>query len=148
MVIRNANKSDINKIATMQKLMALETENITLEDSKLTKGIEKIVYNSQIGQYYVVEYQNDIIGCFMTTFEWSDWRNGWWIWIQSVYVNKEFRKQGIFKKMFTHIKNQVLLNPDFYGIRLYVDKFNEPAKTVYKKAGMDDSHYLMFEWDC
>src|SRR5437879_3869529 len=126
--------------------MALETENITLEISSLTLGVNRLFKDPTKGRYYVVEENNEVIGCLMTTYEWSDWRNGTVLWIQSVYVARDHRGKGVYKRMYEHIKQLVLEDPDLRGIRLYVDKRNSSAKEVYTVLQMNGDHYQVFEW--
>ncbi|NQU85958.1 MAG: GNAT family N-acetyltransferase, partial [Mariniphaga sp.] len=82
----------------------------------------------------------------MITFEWSDWRNGNIWWIQSVYIKSEARRKGIFKNMYSHVKEIVQNEPSLCGFRLYADKSNRIAHNTYNKLGMDSNHYDMFEW--
>ena len=85
-------------------------------------------------------------GMLMITLEWSDWRNGWVWWIQSVYVDREFRKYGVFKELYNHIKSIVESSENIRGIRLYVDKRNTRAQKVYESLGMTGEHYSTYEW--
>lgn len=82
----------------------------------------------------------------LNTFEWSDWRNGNIIWFQSVYVMPEYRKLGILKKMYAHVKTLVKADDHLVGIRLYVDKGNDRAQKVYQALGMNGEHYDTYEW--
>jgi len=143
---RNADLKDAPIIASFQVKMAWETEKYKLNYDIVIKGVEAVFNDPNKGKYYVVEYKNNIIACLLITYEWSDWRNGTVLWIHSLYVEKEFRKKGIFKMMFTYIKDMVNENENYKGIRLYVDKSNENAINVYKKIGMNDDHYKLFEW--
>jgi GNAT superfamily N-acetyltransferase len=77
----------------------------------------------------------------------SYWRNCQVLWIQSVFVKKEFRGMGVFKMLYENIKSKVLDKKNGYcGLRLYVDKTNKSAQSVYKKLGMENHHYETFEW--
>lgn len=145
--IREANRSDAICIVDFQLKMALETENLELTKSVVEYGVEAVFSESSKGAYYVAEVDGKVIGSLLTTYEWSDWRNGNILWIQSVYVSSEFRGKRIYSKMYEHIKNMVWDHKlDFKGIRLYVDKTNEVAQRVYKKLGMENHHYEMYEW--
>ncbi len=146
MLVRKAKSKDLNSIVNFQLAMARETENIELERSTVEKGVEAVLKDSAKGNYYLAEKKGEIIGSLLTTFEWSDWRNGTVLWIQSVYVMPEFRRKGVYSKMYEHIKNEVLNNPDLKGIRLYADKSNKGAHHVYQKLGMSPDHYITFEW--
>ncbi len=146
MIVREATEKDIPSLLDFQLKMALETENITLEISSLTMGVHRLFKDSTKGRYYVAEENEEVVGCLMTTFEWSDWRNGTVLWIQSVYVSKEHRGKGVYKQMYSHIQQLVETDPDLKGIRLYVDKTNEAAQLTYQKIGMNGEHYTVYEW--
>jgi len=146
MEVREANTKDIPTLLDFQLKMALETEGITLEISSVTQGVQRMFKDSTKGRYYVAEENGELLGCLMTTYEWSDWRNGTILWIQSVYVPMEHRTKGVFKKMYHFIKQMVIEDPEMTGIRLYVDKTNTAAQQVYQKLGMNGEHYATFEW--
>jgi GNAT superfamily N-acetyltransferase len=146
MLVRKAKPEDLNSILEFQLAMARETEGIELEQETVKNGVTAVLKNSAKGQYYVAEKKSKVIGSLLTTFEWSDWRNGTVLWIQSVYVMPEFRRKGVYSNLYEHVKNQVLENHDLKGIRLYADKSNEGAHKVYRKLGMSPDHYVTFEW--
>jgi len=146
MQVREATEQDIPSLLDFQLKMALETENITLEISSLTMGVQRLFKDSTKGRYYVAEANAEIAGCLMTTYEWSDWRNGTVLWIQSVYVEKKYRGQGVYKEMYNHIQQLVETDPDLKGIRLYLDKTNVAAQQTYNKIGMNGEHYTVYEW--
>lgn len=146
MLIREATTKDIPHLLDFQLKMALETENLTLEISSLTMGVSRLFKDSTKGRYYVAEENGEVLGCLMTTYEWSDWRNGTVLWIQSVYVAREHRGKGVYKRMYEHIKQLVQEDPDLRGIRLYVDKHNHSAKETYTALQMNGEHYQMYEW--
>jgi L-amino acid N-acyltransferase YncA len=146
MIVREARQADVPSLLDFQLKMALETENIQLEIQPLTQGMNKLFRDPGKGKYYVAEEQGEVIGCLMTTFEWSEWRCGTILWIQSVYVSLSWRKRGVFKAMYQHLHQLVSEDPDLKGIRLYVDKTNETAQKVYNGLGMNGEHYTVFEW--
>lgn len=147
MQIRQTCLNDVNEIIEMQILMALETESLHLDKKTLKDGITAIIEDPTKGRYFIIEESRISIACFMITYEWSDWRNKNWIWMQSVYVKKEYRKQGIFNKMMSFLKKMISSDSQYCGIRLYVDKTNLNAINVYKKSDMLNHHYEMFEWN-
>ena len=146
MRIREATRSDIPSIIDFQLKMALETENLTLDISTLTKGVCQLFEDPAKGRYYVAEENKQVVGCLMTTYEWSDWRCGTVLWIQSVYIDANYRGKGVYKKLYDHIQQMVIAEPELRGIRLYVDKTNLAAQSVYQKLGMNGEHYQMYEW--
>ena len=146
MIIRQAQRGDIPIIAGFQMAMALETENLTLDPDKVAKGVAAVFDKPSRGFYYVAEDKDKIAGCLLTTFEWSDWRNGTVLWIQSVYVLPDYRRQGIYAALYRYVKNLVENDPDLFGIRLYADISNTVAHKAYIKMGMNGDHYKTFEW--
>jgi ribosomal protein S18 acetylase RimI-like enzyme len=144
--VRKATKNDAVTIASFQVSMALETENYQLDLNTVSKGVMNVFDQTQLGCYYIAEFDGQAVASLLTTYEWSDWRNTMIIWIQSVYVVTEFRNKGIFKSMYTFIKEMVGSDPSYGGIRLYVDKSNLAAQEVYDRLGMNGEHYKVFEW--
>ncbi len=144
--IRNAHEDDVDVIVEFQLAMAKETENILLDKKEVWQGVVNVIHDVQKGKYYIAEDDGKITGSLLITREWSDWRNRWVLWIQSVYVLPGFRGRGIFKQMYNHIKKIAEQNNEVAGIRLYVDKTNKNAIEVYEKLGMNGEHYKVFEW--
>jgi ribosomal protein S18 acetylase RimI-like enzyme len=144
--IRKANKNDILSICTFQIEMAWETERYKLDGHIVQKGVSKVLENEQLGSYYIAEVNNQVVASLLTTFEWSDWRNATVLWIQSVYVMPDFRKRGIYGKLYQFVKEMVENNTLLCGVRLYVDKSNHAAQEVYTRLGMNGDHYRVFEW--
>jgi hypothetical protein len=146
MIIRQANEKDSSNIVEFQLAMALETEQLELHELTVIKGVSAVFADQSKGIYYVAEVNRQVVGSLLTTFEWSDWRNGTVLWIQSVYVRPEFRKRSVFSCLYKHIQELVVFNPDLRGIRLYADKTNTSAHGVYEHLGMTSEHYQMYEW--
>lgn len=145
--VRNAVPDDKEFIADFQIAMAQETENLSLNKDVVSLGVQAVFDDKSKGQYYIAESDGLVVGSLLTTYEWSDWRNGQVLWIQSVFVTKEFRGKGIFKMLYEFIQQKVLDSKNGYrGIRLYVDKTNKAAQKVYEKLGMENHHYETFEW--
>ncbi len=144
--VRYALVEDQAFIVESQLKMAMETESLVLEKLTVTLGVQSVFDDPLKGFYIVGEINGVVVSCLMITPEWSDWRNNWMWWIQSVYVVPEMRKSGIFNLMYNFIKELVLNNPDVAGIRLYVDNTNLRAREVYNRIGMSDEHYRLFEW--
>jgi len=144
--IRKAQLSDCEDIVDFQLEMAWETECYKLDPDTLSKGVTTVLNNNSLGTYYVATVDGKVAGSLLTTFEWSDWRNGTVIWIQSVYVSSSYRKNGIYGALYNHIKALVASDESLKGIRLYVDESNKGARAVYTRLGMNGEHYRVFEW--
>ena len=146
-VIRLARKDDAPIIAEFNGSMAAETEGIRLERTRLVKGVEALLADTNKGVYYVAEVDGRVVGQLMITYEWSDWRNAIFWWIQSVYVHPEFRGKGVFRKIYRHVESRAKTVGDVCGMRLYVEKGNERAHKTYESLGMKKSHYDMMDID-
>lgn len=142
---REAVPADASAIIEFQLAMARETEELELDREILTRGVEALFADPNLGRYYVAEEDGRIAGSLMITYEWSDWRNGMVWWIQSVYVTPDFRRRGVYAGLYAHVKSMVEQSA-VRGIRLYVDKRNKPAQEVYTRLGMNGEHYLVYEW--
>lgn len=145
MQIRLANKNDAEALINFNQAMALETEGKTLDSHILRSGVEAVFQQSDRGFYVVAEEDGNIAGGLMITFEWSDWRNSWFWWIQSVYILPEFRGRKIYSALYAFVKHSAKEQGNVCGFRLYVEHDNEKAQKVYEKLGMESSHYLMYE---
>lgn len=145
LTLRTAELTDVDTIASFNQRMAIETEDKKLDDETILKGVRNVVGDSIQGTYYVACDIDRIVGQLMITLEWSDWRNGWFWWIQSVYVEPDARKHGVFRALYTHVKDLAQARDDVCGIRLYVEKDNLRAQQTYLSLGMDMTHYLIME---
>jgi ribosomal protein S18 acetylase RimI-like enzyme len=145
MNIRLAEISDVESLVAFNQAMALETEGKHLDSQILQSGVESVFHDEKKGFYVVAEENDQIIGGLMITFEWSDWRDSWFWWIQSVYILPEFRGRGIYRLLYDFVKESAREKKDVCGFRLYVEKENTGAQKVYEKLGMETSHYLMYE---
>jgi ribosomal protein S18 acetylase RimI-like enzyme len=127
--------------------MALETERKELAKQKIESGVRGLINNPQYGFYLVAEEprENRVVGSLMITYEWSDWRNGLFWWIQSVYVIPEFRRRGVYRAMYHKVKELASGDPGVCGFRLYVEKENHTARQTYRDLGMSETNYRMFE---
>ena len=143
--IRRATPDDLEAIVRHNTAMALETEDRVLDPDTLREGVSRLLSDDIRGFYLVAASAGEIVGQLMVTFEWSDWRNAYFWWIQSVYVAPEFRRKGVYRLLESSVKSQALQKGDVCGIRLYVDRDNLVAQRVYTNLGMNHARYDLFE---
>ena len=136
--------NDIEAITGFQTAMALESEGIILDSERVHNGVTAVMEDGSKGIYLVSRTEGRPVASLMITREWSDWNNGWYWWIQSVYVMPEYRDQGIFRAMYTKVI-EMAKEQNITQVRLYVDRHNTNAQKVYQKLGMEECHYLMYE---
>jgi GNAT superfamily N-acetyltransferase len=145
MEIRLATNSDADALVAFNQRMADETEGKTLDEGKITPGVTAVFEDETKGFYVVAEQDEKIVGGLMVTYEWSDWRNAWFWWIQSVYILPEARGTSLYRSMYDFVKQRAAEAGNVCGFRLYVETENAHAQKVYEGVGMSQSHYLMYE---
>lgn len=145
--IRLADPADAEFLVRGNATMALETEHLSLDLDRLRDGVHALFEDTSRGVYYLAEVKGRRVGQMMITYEWSDWRNGMFWWIQSVWVEPEFRGQGIFKALYAHVEKLARADAGVCGLRLYVEQDNERAQGTYVRCGMKRTAYQMFEAD-
>jgi len=145
MEIRLADSADVQALVEFNQAMALETEGKHLDGEILRNGVEAVFTEEKKGFYVVTEEAGQIVGGLMVTYEWSDWRNAWFWWIQSVYIRPVARGKRIYSRMYEFVKQRAAETDSVCGFRLYVETENAHAQRVYEKVGMHASHYLMYE---
>ena len=145
MPIRTADTSDAATIARFNAAMALESEDVTLDLDVLAAGVAAALADSGKAFYLLSELDGVPVGQLMVTYEWSDWRNGWIWWIQSVYVEPERRRKGIYRGLYRRLEELAAEAGNVRGIRLYVMRENHVAKNTYESLGMRHSEYDLYE---
>lgn len=147
MNIRPARLEDVARIAEFNNCLAEETEAKSLDFRRLVPGIEALVTQPTRGRYFIAELAGDVVGQLMITHEWSDWRNGLFWWIQSVYVVPGARRSGVFTALYAHVKSLANADQTVCGIRLYVEHDNERAQRTYENIGLRKTTYQIMEVD-
>ena len=85
--IRLATVADIPDLRAWNSAMAWETEHKRLDPDTVRAGVAAGLADPAKARYFVaLDAGGAPAGTLMLTREWSDWRNGDWWWIQSVYV--------------------------------------------------------------
>jgi GNAT superfamily N-acetyltransferase len=146
-LIRPATLADAEFLASGNARMALETEARTLDPAILSSGVRAVFDDPTRGFYLIAEVNRQPAGQMMITYEWSDWRNAVFWWIQSVYTIPELRARGVFKALYAHVNSLAMERGDVCGLRLYVESHNHRAQAAYLRCGMSEAIYRMFEVD-
>ena len=144
MNIRLAAPDDAGTFIEFNQAMAFETEGKRLDPAIVDPAVRSIFTDPEKGFYVVAEDEGLVVGGLLVTYEWSDWRNAWWWWVQSVYIRPEGRGKRVYSQLYDFVKARAK-DAGVYGIRLYVETENVHAQRVYEKVGMERSHYLMYE---
>lgn len=143
--VRLAETADVPLLAQFNCRMALETEQKKLDLGTVTAGVQSLVAQPAYGFYVIAERDGEPAGCLMITYEWTDWRNGVFWWIQSVYVSEEHRRQGVFRHLHDDVRQRAKSAKNVRGFRLYVEGHNQAAQATYRDLGYKNTGYLMLE---
>ena len=142
--VRLATEADAPALAAFNQALALETEGKHLPGEVILPGVRNLFARPEYGFYLAAETGGALVGTLMVTYEWSDWRNGVFFWVQSVYVLPEHRGKGAYRALYAAVKRIAAERGDCCGFRLYVEKENTRAQAVYERLGMRQTHYLMY----
>jgi ribosomal protein S18 acetylase RimI-like enzyme len=145
LAVRRGEMRDADTIARFNSAMALETEGKALIEEVIGAGVRRLIETPSLGFYLVAEHEGKVVACLMITNEWSDWRNGLFWWIQSVYVDAAYRRKGVYRRMYEEVRSLAKAEPGVCGFRLYVEKENEVAHATYAALGMKETDYFMYE---
>ena len=143
--IRPATPDDAGTLVEFNAAMALETEQLALDRARLARGVEALLADPERGRYFVLEETGRPTAALMLTREWSDWRNGFFWWIQSVYVRPDQRRHGHYRRLHAHVRKLALRAGNVCGIRLYVEHENHGARATYQALGMQEAAYRIYE---
>lgn len=141
---RPATREDIAFLVEANLGLALETENKVLDRERLTRGVAAVFDEPRRGYYRIAEHEGVAVGSLLVTYEWSDWRDGDWWWIQSVYVLAPARRLGVFRALYADVEAQARATAGVIGLRLYVEWENARAQQTYASLGMEQEHYHMY----
>jgi GNAT superfamily N-acetyltransferase len=151
LTVRAAGTDDVDAIVGFSAAMAWETERRQLDHARLREGTLSLLRTPSLGFFMVAETHTSgrpvVVGQLMITYEWSDWRNGLFWWIQSVYVDPAWRRRGVFRGLHEAVVARAKADPKVCGIRLYVEQENNVAETVYRRVGLALSAYKVYEED-
>ena len=143
--IRQAGPDDAETLAAFNRAMAAETEAKGLDEEISVQGVRALLERPQHGSYLLAEAEGRAVGSLMVTTEWSDWRNGFFWWVQSVYVRPDCRRQGVYRELYAHVRGSARAQTNVCGIRLYVENENESAQRTYENLGMTKTGYRLYE---
>lgn len=138
---------DIRKIQNEDKPKVLEMmREFYSSDAVFTDGSEEI-FNADIDnciadnpyvEGYVFESDGDILGYGMLAKSFSTEFGKSCVWIEDIYVKKEYRGQGIGSLFLKFVEDKY----PFALLRLEVERDNARAINVYKKCGFSTLPYM------
>ena len=144
-VVRPATAADCDTLVDFNCRLADETEGKSLDRETVTRGVQAVFDDPSKARYFVACDGEQTIGQLMHTWEWSDWRNGLFWWVQSVYVHPDHRRRGVFRRLLEHLRDEAVRDSQVVGLRLYVEQENSVAQEVYSRLGLTSPGYQVLE---
>lgn len=144
--IRRAQPKDLETIVAFNARLADESEGVRLDWARLRAGVEALLRDENRGFYLLAESDGSPVGQLALSYEWSDWRNGLFWWLQSVYVRPEYRRQGVLNALYDRVL-ELAKGRNVCGIRLYVERNNLGAQAAYRRLGLEPTVFEMYERD-
>lgn len=144
-VVRPAKPDDRDALVAFNQAMARETEDLALDPATARAGVAALLGDPSRGRCFVLEAGGEVAAALTVTTEWSDWRNGFFWWIQSVYVRPDHRRRGFYRTLHEHVRAAAEADPGVCGLRLYVERENARAQQTYRALGMHETHYRIYE---
>ena len=145
--VRPAALADLEALVRFSAAMARETEARILDEDRLRQGTRAVLTSHERGFYLVAEQGSIVVGQLLITYEWSDWRNGVFWWIQSVYVEPSVRRRGVYRALHEYVLQEARRRGDVCGVRLYVEQDNAGAQATYARLDMNPTGYRIYERD-
>jgi GNAT superfamily N-acetyltransferase len=143
--VRPASPADAPLLAEFNRRLARESEAKELDPAVVAAGVAAGLADPHKARYFVAEEGGAILGQLMLTTEWSDWRDGWIWWVQSVYVRADARRRGVSRALFAHVERLARQAGDVIALRLYVEDRNRAAQDTYARLGMAPGGYSVWE---
>ena len=113
--VRPALIEDSDVIVEFACKLALDTENYILDRPLVKSGIDNCIQDPKIGYYCLAWDENDpekkSLGYIMVTPTFDFALGGLVHWIGSVYVLAEARKKGVFRALYSHVKEIACMDP-------------------------------------
>ena len=145
LIVRIATRDDAKEIAKFNVLFAKETVNKNVSLAMTTEGVHQVFAKFHNGFYLIATINNEIVGMTMITREWSDWNNGAFYCIQSIFVTDHAHEKEIHDAILDKAKTLAKDHYDVCGIRLYVHQDDTTTQKAYEVLGLEKTKYRIFE---
>ena len=141
MKARRAELKDLDKFVEFTAAEAREAKGHEKDTKTLRDGIKAALEDRSIAMYWVLLNQNnEPVGSASALKEWSDWSAGYYWWIQSMYIEPDYRGKGHMDLPLDAIRSD-MKKQDGLELRLYVNEDNQVAIKAYKKSNFTFSRY-------
>jgi GNAT superfamily N-acetyltransferase len=152
--IREAHAQRSRPARRLAIAMAWETEHKKLDPDTVRRGVAAGIADPAKARYFIAmdeaerrRPRNHRRACRYADAhaEWSDWRDGEWWWIQSVYVPSAHRRKGVFAALYRHVEKLARDSAGIIGCDCTSSaRMTTPARRTHR-WGMVDAGYAIFE---
>ncbi|KAF0249571.1 MAG: acetyltransferase [bacterium] len=118
-------------------------EHIEFDEKAVCAALKKLLDNSSFGNIWLIHYEEQLVGYCVLTLGYSLEFRGRDAFIDEIYVKDDFRGKGIGTKAINFME-QACKTLSVQALHLEVEKSNNSAHALYKKAGFEEhNRYLM-----
>ncbi|MBW4622219.1 MAG: GNAT family N-acetyltransferase [Cyanosarcina radialis HA8281-LM2] len=144
-VFQLASASNIETlIELMRELYAHDRS--PFEEQRARSALPLILGNDSYGQIYLMWVNAEIVGYLVVTFGFSLEYGGRDAFVDELYIQKKYRRQGIGKQALLFAE-EICRDRGIQALHLEVERQNTNAQAVYRKAGfVDHDRYLLTKW--
>lgn len=139
-MIRKIQEDDLEMFLEMSKTFySSEAVIKKVPETNFNATFQEMMESDQYLQGYIFMVDKSIAGYAITGVYFSPEVGGLTLWIEEIFIKKEYRGQGLGNSFFNYIEKE--LNPKIKRIRLEVDFDNTRAIELYKRRGFQELAY-------
>lgn len=126
-------------IVAITKLMMEQMDSLSVKTTQETmlETVEQVLSTQSNAEFFVANFKNQVVGCAFLNKGIDLDKGGPYIWLNDLYVNKDFRQQGIARSLILKVLYWAEKN-EFKGIELETGINNIATKKLYNSLGFYD----------
>lgn len=141
--VREAESTDIDSLVAFTVQEAKETEGDEPDKSVVTIGVQSGLDGSAPSTYWVAQSRNgQVVGSISVVTEWSNFRGGYYWWVQSLFIVPEHRGYGLVDLLLDTVADAARAARAL-DLRLYVLQSNQRAVAAYRRCGFEIAPYTI-----
>lgn len=146
-IFRPALREDEEVLLRMMRNLAEQEPGAYFFDEPTVRdALQKFLANSSLGQAWVFLVGETPVGYIVLTFGYSFEYHGRDSFIDELYVEPQYRRQGIGRRAMQFVEERAR-ELGVNAIHLEVDDGNDAAEELYRRAGYrDHSRFLRTKW--
>lgn len=146
-MFRPATQDDELPLLRMMRNLAEQEPGAYFFDEPVVCAVlRRFLASPELGQAWIFHEGETPVGYIVLTFGYSFEYHGRDSFIDELYVEPQFRRQGIGRRAMRFVEERAA-ELGVNAIHLEVDQGNDPAFELYRRTGYDDhKRFLMTKW--